>query len=447
MLGLRLGFPYSNNFIEKKLPKIPKSLLSDTVLNYDSSEGGDAVLPLEQVINGRLNTERTDLAGVAEGWAKDNFGDTEADYAIDDNAQKITLTTSSTSTSHFSGIRIIAGDRPPVSEGDVIAIVAEAKVEGDVDARLLSRVNLSPSGSVGIPDAITSNTEYTTIIAFAVMPENAVDVNVRVGVRPAVSEGLGTGWIRNVRYYNLSAPRNAGGFGLGNEPTEAEFTDILEYNDKPYHEGPAPYIVNPYKEYSWFDYSGNSRHMRLVNFPSPHTSTTGFFNNRLVTDKVDDYGRVAGDISGLGEGLTFVAGFEITDGTDKQAIMTGGLTTQSLAMFVEAGNINFNALDNVAGTQNLSTAIANNTPNIAMITFNNVDKKVTAYLNHVKVGTSDALTGDLNLTDAIWIARDIVGNYAGAKFDFVGVIPQYITDDIHRDIYNRNCRRLGLPRF
>ena len=423
-------------------PLVPSNLSPSLLAAYSGRYLGDYAVPMTNAVtNG-------DFSNGTTGW-------TSTGAVLTTNANTMIATGNGSSP----GIKIQQNTSIPCTSGKRVAVRHKVKITNGVSQNW--GVSVRGSGTAGTVQAFTqaspiSNQVYEYVTVFTI-PADAVGF-VQWGLSSNYTDAATANGkvmeVQEVMCIDLSTP-----FGLSNEPTATEFSDMLTYAGTTFWSGTRNVVINPIingqRRYYWCDQSGNGRHLHLVNLAY---DATGGQETRYPTDYlfdgVNDYPihNSATDIRGA-QGAFSVFGVYQAKGafasphrlfqlSDAGTTLCGDLSISSTA-------VTFTVQDSTSGTS-VATINATNTVDTwygITCTYDPVTKKAGISRNGSAVTLGSAITNGSRKFNRIVMAC----NYLTNAFNNVRVaefqpMNKTLSDAECKAIYNNVASRYSMPR-
>lgn len=242
-------------------------------------------------------------------------------------------------------------------------------------------------------------------------------------------------------------------FGLGNEPTATEFSNILSQDGNQYWEGTRQVKVNPSGKYYAYDASGNGRHAKLYNMAySAASGPQAGPPKHWKGDGVDDWmGRAeAGFIAEDADFSCFSCFRPPTDGGTTWLNMgqsTAFDTGEILRMYYQAGEFWARLYDRVTGYQTLdvaATVVASAFYTFG-ISYTQSDKKFKIYASGALIGESNALANGHSAIKFVRNFRNAGGTlYTSQSIGTEGWFNKALTLTEWKSVHNKLATRFGL---
>jgi hypothetical protein len=407
--------------------------VANYVLNKAEAQSGTVVLN-QLLTNGNFATGDAELA---TNWTK--IAPSDGTWERTAEGQKVTKI--------GGGNPGIARVDTPCSAGQTIALNVVAKGTAGATMRLNIVFRDGSNNSVGTSDKdVSLSSNFSSYAHHFIAPVNTATVRFIITIRTASGHYIAN----QAKAYNLSLPQTQGGFGIGNEPTEAQFTQLLGYNGNPYHEGARAYKFDTMRKNFLKDISGNLRHLRLNNYANTFASGVNlFFKTSDAVDDNDTFYQSA--LLAANTDCTLVSVFRLptvpaVDSNIEHWITTGFNTLAvggaSIAVHMYENQLYglvYNSVANTVEFTTATTAVAN-TWYRAHVVYTQSDRRARLYINGVSIGQSLALANGIKQTNGIVSCFNAQDNrYLGMDDAVQGIIAKALTASEVVD----NCNRIA----
>lgn len=270
-LGLGMGLNKSSPVV----PLIPTSLRPNALAVYTARPVGlsDYAVPITNAV-----THGDFSDGLSTGWS-----------GINGTLSVVNDTLLVTGNGTNANVRTQFATSMPYANGKKIGGVVQVRVTSAGCTGIVGQIKDASGGNaVGcVAQANPVQNQWYTLTGIGALTVDSTTVIAYIyhSYADAATANGKVMEIRTILYTDLSTP-----FGLSNEPTAAEFADMLVYAGVTYWNGARNVVINPNDKYYWPDRSGNNRHLHLVNVAYDATGglQTAYPPNYLF-DGVNDY--------------------------------------------------------------------------------------------------------------------------------------------------------------